>query len=474
MKRGFLNSSKAKAQPLGPDLKGTSTKKAPAQSLLNEQVPVYSPQPDANGHYPKFPIGKQPRVDVPEGYSMLTPYTKHDPRAKIQHNPDTMLFTTLPIDAPDDEPVSECFFFHGSKELVVNLPGFPKPLVHPSTPAHRMGSTPGKGMGLFSTRALKTGELILTERPLLVAPRGLPTAYPSSFTHEQYLQHSLNELEKAEAIAVERMRPEDRKAFMALSNCHKEDGSGPVVGIVRTNSLALGGLRPGVTDEMGEYCAVPKDISRLNHSCSPNTATRFDKASFSYSLFAVREIGEGEELTYTYTDTLVSKAERHTDLKPYGFVCSCTACEGPESDARRAYLKKMGAPQIYVWLYNPPELDNMFHDECRRQLALIQQEGLEHGSHHYKILEAAMEGSIAMGDAQGASEWAAKLVKISWHGEPADVKAYLDPASSAFKKHPMWRKRVDRSRDPLQGILELAALANKDGQIRPWSMMFPM
>ncbi|KAJ7647747.1 hypothetical protein FB45DRAFT_1052174 [Roridomyces roridus] len=121
MKRGFLNSSKAKAQPLGPDLKHTSANKPSVQS-----------PPD--GQYPKYRIGKQPRVDVPEGYSTLPrQYTEHDPCAKIQHHPDAMIYTTLPIGAPDDEPVSECLFFHGSKDLVVNQPGFPKPLVHPAS-----------------------------------------------------------------------------------------------------------------------------------------------------------------------------------------------------------------------------------------------------------------------------------------------------------------------------------------------------
>jgi hypothetical protein len=120
-------------------------------------------------------------------------------------------------------------------------------------------------MGLFSTRALKMGDLILSERPLLVAARGVYTTSPPDFTPEMLIQHRLNDLEKYYSVSVQRMRPENRAAFMALANSHKEDGSGPIVGITRTNGLGISGLRPGVKDGTNMYVAILKDISRLNH-----------------------------------------------------------------------------------------------------------------------------------------------------------------------------------------------------------------
>jgi hypothetical protein len=83
-------------------------------------------------------------------------------------------------------------------------------------------------------------------------------------------QYSLNQLEKCLAFSVNhRMDPDAREAFMALANCHREDGSGPITGIVRTNGLSIEGLRPGMNDEVNLYSATCKDISRLNHRQVP-------------------------------------------------------------------------------------------------------------------------------------------------------------------------------------------------------------
>lgn len=176
-----------------------------------------------------------------------------------------MTWTTLPIDAELDEPVTECLFFPGSKQVLMNLPDFPQPLMHFKTPAFRMAPTPSKGMGVFSTRALKMGDVILNERPLFVGARGVDVPSPKSFTREQRIQHSLNALESYYAISVNRMCPEAKAAFMDLANSHTEDGSGPIVGIMRTNALGVEGLRPGVKGEIADYASICKDISRLNH-----------------------------------------------------------------------------------------------------------------------------------------------------------------------------------------------------------------
>ncbi|KAJ7686561.1 hypothetical protein B0H17DRAFT_1303996 [Mycena rosella] len=117
----------------------------------------------------------------------------------------------------------------------MNLPEFPRALIHPATPAFCMAPTPDKGMGLFSTRALKMGELTLSERPLFVCTHAVNMEWPESFTHEQQIQHFLDEMEQCFKISVERMHPEIKATFLALANCYKEDGSGPLrASFVRT------------------------------------------------------------------------------------------------------------------------------------------------------------------------------------------------------------------------------------------------
>ncbi|KAJ7236215.1 hypothetical protein C8J57DRAFT_1194459 [Mycena rebaudengoi] len=410
MKRGFLNSSKAKARPLGPSLT------APKPPELELQAPM------------RFPIGKFD-VALPEGYETTkTEFVERD--AHSGSLPNSMTCTRVPIEpVPGESSFSECLFYPGSKDVLMNLPGFPQPVKCPTETSVRMDSASGMGMGLFSTRALKMGDLILSERPPFVAAQGIPVLCPEGFTREQYVQLVLNQTEQVYQISVNRMRPEDRTALMALANSHKQDGSGPITGIVRTNGLALNGLRPGVSGGTEEYSAVCKDISRLNHSCSPNTATRFDMLSFSYQLFAVRDIPAGEELTYQYVgDVVVPTAERHKSLKPYDFVCTCAACtDAPASDVRRATIKAFAADAQALRMRTDPDA---FLETCRAQLALIEREGLEHTPSYFDLITLLSETHRAKGDVEGANEWAAKVDKLFWD-EEHPINAKNLPASAA-------------------------------------------
>ncbi|KAJ7099538.1 hypothetical protein B0H15DRAFT_551011 [Mycena belliarum] len=389
--------------------------------------------------------------------------------------PGAMTFTRLPIDAGPDEPVSECLFFPGSKEVLMKLRGFPQPLLRPTAPTFRVTDIPGKGKGAFSTRVLKMGDLILNERPLLISARGVSASHPEGLTEAQYFQHSLNTLEEYVEIAIKRMRPANKAAFMALTNSHKEDGSGPIVGIMRTNSVACDGLSPDMKGDLASYSAVCKDISRLNHSCSPNTAARFDIASLSYQLYAVRDIAAGEELTYQYTPVNYSAVERQKGLNSYDFVCACTAClDAPASDARRAALAAF-KPDVMEWVYDRTRPDDWLLVKCREHLELIEREGLQQIGLHFDIVKAMMEAYICLGDAQAASEWAARLKKFQWDDERTDVEALLNPASPAYKKHMLWRVRFDGGFMQSKLGKEFAALAlASGGSVGSWGMVFPM
>lgn len=61
-------------------------------------------------------------------------------------------------------------------------------------------------------------------------------------------------------LSIDRMLPETRAAYMSLANSHLEDGSGPLVGISRTNSF---GTR---FEEGGDrHSTVYDKLSRINH-----------------------------------------------------------------------------------------------------------------------------------------------------------------------------------------------------------------
>ena len=72
---------------------------------------------------------------------------------------------------------------------------------------------------------------------------------------------------------------------------------------------------------MGLYSAP----SMLNHSCHPNTLTLF--IGRQLLLKAIRDIGPGEQLFITYTDTLQLLSERQAELQSeYNVTCACERC----------------------------------------------------------------------------------------------------------------------------------------------------
>ena len=76
----------------------------------------------------------------------------------------------------------------------------------------------------------------------------------------------MHEWEEHLGIALKRMTDANRKAFMALANSHTEDGSGPILGIIRTNGYIVPGLYDGHEDDNTKtYSAVLNVMSRLNH-----------------------------------------------------------------------------------------------------------------------------------------------------------------------------------------------------------------
>ncbi|KAF7289262.1 Aldehyde dehydrogenase [Mycena indigotica] len=368
----------------------------------------------------------------------------------------THIVTTLPP-LNNNEPNTQCLLLQGTKQVILSTPGFPKPLPPPpASPAFRLGPSPGKGMGLFSTRQIKQGEIILWERPLLIMASGIPIAFPASFSEAQRAQHALNDLEFYMETAVSRMKPDRRAAFMGLHNCHKKDGSGPLMGRVRTNGISPASQTKTEVDvKMADHSVVSEHISRLNHSCSPNTQPRFDFATFAHQLYAVRDIAEGEELTLQYVDILVNKTERAENLKPYAVVCTCTACtENPrESDKRRSAIASF-MPSVPVWAVNRQLSDDWLIKKSLQILEFIEKEKVEHVAMYNNATATVMDAYICLGDRQNASKWAAKvMIRHRWAEEYKRVEEFLDPDSPAYVQHPLWRLRVDENPTNAKGAM---------------------
>ncbi|KAF8902873.1 hypothetical protein CPB84DRAFT_1678515, partial [Gymnopilus junonius] len=301
---------------------------------------------------------------------------------------DVLLITNIPPRRedvpPDSQGHSEWIVRASTKPKVINHPGFPQALrIINGPPAYEIKETPDTmvGGGVFATRDIKAGKLIFTERPLIVAPRYIDLPDPQSFqdlepyTRERLLQLlMMRKFELLLKLAMDRMDEEDQNAFLALRNCHKEDGSGPLLGILRTNGFGINKLYDGEerTDRK-LYTGVTKIGSRINHSCTPNVIYKFSLPSFSFQFCAITDIQAGEQLFFSFCVTDQSKAERHAELAAYGIICNCRVCEHatPETDKlrkeyqrrTRQYIAKVQQWTVMVIDDSPGSSRNVLNEE---------------------------------------------------------------------------------------------------------------
>jgi hypothetical protein len=65
--------------------------------------------------------------------------------------------------------------------------------------------------------------------------------------------------------AFSQMTPDNQHPYLSLANSHKEDGSRPLSGILRTNGFGID--LPTFKYDTTKYTAIGKEASRLDHRC---------------------------------------------------------------------------------------------------------------------------------------------------------------------------------------------------------------
>ena len=194
----------------------------------------------------------------PEGYDPASSTLLHDQipidTSFLEDLPGNVILNTILPPFPHSENAthdqSACVISAHVKRLVLSTKGFPAEPKVPKTPAFYIAPSPGKGLGMFAARRIEVGELICDERPLLVTPLdlgyitiGVAGQLPSGTPLPMIHQVVLAEAEKSMRRVIEdrsRMTEENMRALLALDNSHLHDGSGPIMGVIRTNSFGLG------------------------------------------------------------------------------------------------------------------------------------------------------------------------------------------------------------------------------------------
>lgn len=151
----------------------------------------------------------------------------------------------------------------GSRDYITNQPGWEEPLVNPSDgpdPSWEVRDHETTGKGIFAKRPLQTGDIIFSERPLLVTMSYFPVMDDSPLKLIRavdepgvvFLRCPFSNLDpsrpfqplNADAIidnAVSKLPEASKQAFLALKNCRPKSGDrvADQGNIFHTNAFSL-------------------------------------------------------------------------------------------------------------------------------------------------------------------------------------------------------------------------------------------
>lgn len=222
---------------------------------------------------------------------------------------------------------------------------------------------PGKGKGLVVTQDIAPGTCLLSEAPLITTD--MITTFDMDITEKELLD------------AIKKLPKADQERYRSLHNNFTDsDPTHPLSGIVRSNAYPL-----GVDSEVG---GVMADISRINHSCRPNSVQFWNDLlpEMVMTVYAVRAIPKGSEITTSYIPGGVSQERKQILKEHFCFDCTCELCSLPEdklrqSDERIAKAEKLdemigSSRNIY---YKPDEVMK----NARVLLNIYEQEGIKDG-----------------------------------------------------------------------------------------------
>ena len=155
----------------------------------------------------------------------------------------------------------------------------------------------GKGLGAVAGRDIQAGELILSEPALILSKQETSDTLTANQARQIFKQ-----------VAI--LNKDQREQMMEL-HCQ---GEKKILNIYRLNCIQV--------DQT--YFGLYLKISRVNHSCCPNSV---DCSGPVKELRAMKHIRKGEEITMSYiVNSWDIRMNRRSELSYWQFSCDCEAC----------------------------------------------------------------------------------------------------------------------------------------------------
>ncbi|KAH9210388.1 TPR domain-containing protein [Leptodontidium sp. 2 PMI_412] len=212
----------------------------------------------------------------------------------------------------------------------------------------KVGESGGRGRGLYSTRAIDEGEIVLCEKSFRVVwghHREALTAmtYDGRDEKIRVIPAGLNK------AIVEKLRdnPSQIQRVMDLYGDYRSavgkqlvvtDESTPVIDtfqihdIVARNAFGPGQASPrrGIDISSGS-AGLWILAAYINHSCTPNAKKEF--IGDLMVLRATRKIAVGEEISHSYDESTDHDSRATALMTTWGFQCTCALCIAQRADS---------------------------------------------------------------------------------------------------------------------------------------------
>lgn len=234
-------------------------------------------------------------------------------------------------------------------------------------------------------------------------------------------------LETVIAGKLKKLSRESQRQFLSLHN--NFPGKYPFSGIVKSNALPCG---PG-----SPIGGVYPTICLINHSCIPNSHNNWNSKTERETIYAIRPINAGEEITIPYDRGDVSTIRQAFLKLTFGFECKCLGCsrppsELPASDARRLQIQSLDAA-----IGDPVRMQSRPEEslkDCYSLLQVLEEEYAGYaGVLNARLYYDAFQVSIAHGDQARASVFADRAYRARVICEGEDSPATQRMKSLALK-----------------------------------------
>ncbi|KAI8963448.1 SET domain-containing protein [Daldinia sp. FL1419] len=282
-----------------------------------------------------------------------------------------------------------------------------------------VADVPGKGVGVVADRKIRKGETIFIRSPTMLV---------QTTPHVELEQGTRDALYD---LAVGKLPTKGQEIFVGQMGKDVHDK-------IETNCFQM--YIDGANDS-GSHLGCYPEISRFNHDCRPNIHYRI--SNMTHITVAARDIEPGQELSISYIELMLSREERRSRLRKWGFECACSHCSMSDEEVAASDTRLQKINELETALENFNE--TIVTAETGAQLAdLYEKEKLD--IYLGRVYTRAALNFALFGEERKAQKYAVAAVEAlerEYGPTAADAKAMRTLAENP-KAHWTWGRRRRR------------------------------